>query len=535
MELFESAHVDTYCRDNLPDPTTWPDLSCDGAADRYPARLNLGEVLLDGTIARHGADRISVIDDDLAWTYGELRAIANRVAHVLASELDVVPGNRVLVWGHNSPRLAATLLAVWRAGAVAVPASPLLTAADVASLVRATRTDLVIASEKLAHLLDKTFPPVARIGYDDLFALAARQSDAFEPVDTAQDDVAFLVSTSGTTGRPKVTVHFHRDLLMIADAYNGYALHPVESDVFTGTPHLSFTYGLGFRLVFPLRAGAATELGEAATTESMLAAAQRHAATVLISSPTAYRSLAAMTGAADRLATVRTAVSSGEALTADVWWSVKRATGIEILEELGTTECTAAFTSNVAGEVRPGSVGRPLPGYRVAIWDDDDRPLPAGERGRLAVVGPTGCRYLNDARQENYVRNGWNVTGDIFSLDADGFLWYHGRSDDLIITSGHKFYPVEVETVLLRHLMVCDCVVSAVAGPNGPSIVAADVVRANSDQSDTELRRELMRYMDGQVARYKAPRLIRFVPSIPRTATGKVRRPGGANGVASAG
>ena len=519
--MLPSAHTDTFCRDHLPPAGQWPELSGHGWQPAYPEQLNLGAVLLEETIARHGADRVAVIGDEVTFTYGELLAESNRLARVLTLECGLVPGNRVLIWGHNSPWLAAVWLAVLRAGGVAVPVSPLLTAVEVDTQREVTRAGHVVVSARLAGRVDGAVV-YGSSDDDDLLVRARRHPGDFTPVATSQDDVAFLVSTSGTTGKPKVTAHFHRDLLAIADTYCAHALRPTPDDVFTGTPHLSFTYGLGGRLVFPLRTGAATVLMEETSTVALRDSIVKHRATVCVSSPAAYRGLAAMAHP-ELLGSIRVAVSSGEALPASVWTTFRDATGIEILEALGTTECTQTFTSNVAGDVRPGSVGRPLPGYVVEIWDEQGRPVPPGVPGRFAVKGPTGCRYLDDPRQTSYVQRGWNVTGDIFSRDADGFLWYHGRADDLINSAGHKVYPVEIENELLRHPLVRECMVNGSA-VGGVELITAHVVRADDAMPDAELQQHLRTFLSGRLAPYKIPRVITFVPSLTRGITGKLRR-----------
>ncbi|WP_328899944.1 AMP-binding protein [Streptomyces sp. NBC_00441] len=520
-----SAHLDTFCSDSLPAVELRPNLTCNDPTLSYPAMLNLGEVLLEGSIARFGADRPCLIGPVETWTYGQVRTLATQMAEALTSRFSLVPGNRVMILGPNDAWYAITWLAVLRAGCVAVPASPQLTAPELARLHLATRTDALAISAALSDRTDLPAVPHAFYGgiaEGDLVRIAADCPGTQVPISTSSQDVAFLVSTSGTTGTPKVTAHFHHDLLYIADAWSAYALSTTPDDIFAGTPHLSFTYGLCSRLAMPLRHGAATILTAETSAKQMVEAIGLHKATVCVSSPTAYRAVAAMENH-EQLSSLRVALSSGEGLAASTWRAFRQATGLEILEALGTTECTSTFTSNQPGDLRPGSVGRPLPAYRIRILDDMGNVLQPGEEGWLAVQGPTGCRYLNDDRQKAYVIDGWNITGDIFSQDRDGYLWFKGRNDDLINAAGHKFYPAEIEEILLRSDLVHEGVITRTPIA-GTDIVTAVVVLSPGVPSDSATRGQLIAFLAQHLAPYKIPRNIKFVGSIARTITGKLRR-----------
>ncbi|MFE9687451.1 AMP-binding protein [Streptomyces sp. NPDC006285] len=527
MSHVPSAHLDTFCRDSLPPKHMWPDLTCHDPALAYPAVLNLGEVLLEHSISRHGADQPCLVAEDHSWSYADVQRTASQLAETLTDNLGVIPGNRVMIFGPNDPWFAMIWLAVLRAGAVAVPVSPQLTGPELTKQQTATQANLLIIASDLHAERSEALPDIATTSYgsssdSDLLTLAATKQGTRDAVATAADDVALLVSTSGTTGTPKVTAHFHRDLLYIADAWSNRVFRTQRTDIFAGTPHLSFTYGLCSRLVIPLRHGASTVLANEVTTHQMLASIEQHQATICISSPTAFRAIASM-HSQDQLNSVRVAVSSSEALPQSTWQAFHDKTGLEIMDALGTTECTSTFATSAPGEVKPGSVGKPLPAYSIAILDDDGDTVPSGTYGWLAVQGPTGCRYLNDDRQEKYVRNRWNITGDVFRYDEDGYLWYRGRGDDLINTGGYKFYPAEVENVILQSPLIRECVVTGIqlAGTN---VVSAVIVLADGISDETATAASIRHFLSDRISPYKIPRKITFVDNIPRTITGKLRR-----------
>ena len=523
--LSRSAHQDTFCRDNLPPVEQWPVLDL-GPLD-YGDRLNCATELLDATIDRLGPDRPCLrTPDGPTWRYGELRAHANRIAHVLVEDLGLVPGSRVLLRGFNEPWLVACWFAVLKAGGVAVTTMPLLRAGELATMAQMCAPTVALCDVRLVEDLQKAAIPGLRTATfgtaGDLGALMEGKSESFDDVDTAADDVALLAFTSGTTGRPKATMHFHRDVLAIADTFSAHVLRPEPDDVFTGSPPIGFTFGLGGLVVFPLRVGASVLLLEKATPDLLADAITRHGVTVVFTAPTAYKAILAA-GAADKLAGVRRAVSAGEALPEAVWRAVNEATGLRIIDGIGATEMLHIFISTADDDIRPGSTGRAVPGYTAAVLDDDGQPVPDGTPGHLAVRGPTGCRYLRGDRQEVYVRHGWNVTGDTYVRDADGYFHYQARTDDMIVSSGYNIAGPEVEQALLGHPEVVDCAVVGAPDEERGMIVKAFVV-LNPDRTREVSPEELQDFVKQAIAPYKRPRAVEFLDELPRTSTGKLQR-----------
>ncbi|MGW0522052.1 AMP-binding protein [Crossiella sp. NPDC003009] len=527
MDLSRSAHVDTFCRDHLPPREQWPELEFTLPELVYPDRLNCAVALLEDTIARHGADRPCLLTPGgETWTYGQLRDRANQVARVLVEDLGLVPGNRVLLRGPNNPWLVACWFAVLRAGGVAVTTMPLLRAGELRALAEISKPAIALCDNRFLDALAEADIPALGYGGDgpaDLTARAAAKPVDFEPVPTAADDVALLAFTSGTTGRPKATLHFHRDVLANSDTFARHVLRPTAEDVFTGTPPLGFTFGLGGLVVFPLHVGAATLLLERATPAQLAEAVREHGVTVLFTAPTAYRAILAA-GHADRLRGLRRCVSAGEALPSAVWHEFQRSTGLRIIEGIGATELLHIFISAADEQIRPGATGKPVPGFRAEILDSDGRPLPDGEVGRLAVRGPTGCRYLDDDRQLSYVQDGWNLTGDAYLRDADGYFWYQARTDDMIISSGYNIAGPEVENALLSHTEVVECGVVGAPDEQRGMVVHAYVVLTPGVTGDAAKAAELQEFVKSVIAPYKYPRVIEFLPELPRTTTGKLQR-----------
>jgi len=527
MELSPSAHVDTFCRDRLPPDELWPELRFSLPGLRYPERLNAAVELLDATADARGGVRPCLLSEDATWSYEDVVRVSNQVAWVLVDELGLVAGNRVLLRGPNNPWLAACWLGVLKAGGVAVATMSLLRAAELSAICEIAQVRLALCDHRFTGELAAA--GAARIvgyggaGPDDLVQRAAPMPRNFAPVDTAADDVAMIAFTSGTTGRPKATMHFHRDLLAIADTFSAQVLKPRPEDIFTGTPPLAFTYGLGGLLVFPLRAGAATLMLEKATPAELADQIAARGVTVLSTAPTAYRAMLAA-GKAGQLRGLRRPVSAGEHLPAATWQAFYDATGVKIIDGIGSTEMLHIFISSADEEIRPGSTGRVVPGYEAAILDDEGKPAPDGEPGRLAVKGPTGCRYLADDRQRSYVQDGWNLTGDTYIRDADGYFWYQARSDDMIVSAGYNIAGPEVEEVLLGHPDVAECGVVGVPDEARGQIVTAYVVLVEGVAGDEAKARELQEHVKRQIAPYKYPRSVRFVTALPRTSTGKLQR-----------
>jgi 2-aminobenzoate-CoA ligase len=527
VPLSPSAHQDTFCRDNLPPPEQWPVLDL-GPLD-YGDRLNCATALLDETIDRLGPGRPCLRSSDgTVWSYGELRTHANRIAAVLVDDLGLVPGNRVLLRGYNEPWLVACWFAVLKAGGVVVTTMPLLRAGELSTMAELCRPVVALCDHRLTGDLQRAaIPGITTVsfgatGSDDVCVRAADKPGAFADVATAADDVALLAFTSGTTGRPKGTMHFHRDVLAIADTFSAHVLRPEPDDVFTGSPPIGFTFGLGGSVVFPLRVGASVLLLERATPDVLADAVARHGVTVLFTAPTAYKAILAA-GAADKLAGVRRAVSAGEALPEAVWRAVHDAIGLRIIDGIGATEMLHIFISAADDDIRPGSTGRAVPGYTAVVLDDAGEPAPDGTPGHLAVRGPTGCRYLGGDRQEVYVRNGWNVTGDTYVRDAQGYFHYQARTDDMIVSAGYNIAGPEVEQALLGHPEVIDCAVVGAPDEERGMIVKAFVV-LNPERTREVTAEELQDHVKQAIAPYKRPRAVEFCDELPRTSTGKLQR-----------
>jgi 2-aminobenzoate-CoA ligase len=529
MKLSPSAHVDTFCRDNLPPDDQWPDLEFTLPELLYPERLNAADQLLNPIIAAGGADRTCLISPIESWSYGQTAARASQIARVLAEDLGLVPGNRVLLRGPNNPWLAACWLGVLKAGGVAVATMPMLRSAELTTIGDKAQVHLALCDHRFTdELIAADIPELRLVPFggpaaDDLVALAAGKDADFASIQTAADDVAVIAFTSGTTGKPKAAMHFHRDLLAVADTFSARVVKPEPDDVFSGTPPLAFTFGLGALLLFPLRVGAATLLLEKATPAELTDYIAEHGVTVLSTAPTAYRAMLA-TGKAEKLRGLRRPVSAGENLPAATWQAFYDATGVQIIDGIGSTEMLHIFIAAADDEIRPGSTGRVVPGYRAAVVDSEGKPVPDGQPGRLAVKGPTGCRYLNDERQRTYVQDGWNLTGDTYVRDAEGYFWYQARSDDMIISGGYNIAGPEIEEVLLGHPDVAECGVVGVPDEARGQIVKAYVILRAGATADDAKARELQDLVKARIAPYKYPRAVEFVTTLPRTNTGKLQR-----------
>ncbi|MCT9088949.1 benzoate-CoA ligase family protein [Streptomyces sp. ASQP_92] len=529
MELSPSAHADSFCRDRLPPFSLWPQLHFDLPELRYPDRLNAAQRLLDDAVDRWGPDRPCLLTPTESWTYGELQRRANQVAQVLTEDFALRPGNRVLLRGPNNPWLVATWFGVLKAGGVAVTTMPLLRATELAELSDISRPAVAVCDHRFLDELTAAGTPGPTVityggaGEGDLTRRCAGKSGTFTAVDTAADDVALIAFTSGTTGRPKATLHFHRDILANADTFSRHVLKPCRDDVFAGTPPLAFTFGLGGLVVFPLHVGASTLLVEQATPEQLAELVADRQVTVLLTAPTAYRAIMAA-GVTHKLSGLRRCVSAGEALPAKVWEEFHAATGHRIIDGIGATEMLHVFISAADQDIRPGSTGRPVPGYRARIVDEQGDPVPDGQPGLLAVTGPTGCRYMDDPRQSTYVRHGWNVTGDTYVRDQDGYFWYVARSDDMIVSSGYNIAGPEVEKALATHSCVEECAVVGVPDAKRGMLVKAYVVLRPGVRADEATVRELQNHVKQTIAPYKYPRAIEFLGELPRTSNGKLQR-----------
>jgi 2-aminobenzoate-CoA ligase len=535
ITLGPSAHVDTFTRDNLPLRHEWPDILLDRPEFQYPEYINAGVELTDRLVEKGFGDHIALIGNGRRRTYKELADWSNRLAHALVENYGVKPGNRVLIRSGNNPALVAAWLAAMKAGAVVVNTMPMLRAGELGKIVDKAEialalTDSRIADELVACAKDSKFLKQV-VSFDgtsnhdaELDRIALDKPVKFEAVQTGRDDVALLGFTSGTTGEPKATMHFHRDLLIIADGYAREFLNVQPSDVFVGSPPLAFTFGLGGLAIFPLRFGATATLLENATPANMVQIIETYKATLCFTAPTAYRAmLAALDKGAD-LSSLRIAVSAGETLPAAVFEEWTRKTGKPILDGLGSTEMLHIFVGSRVDDLHPGITGRPVTGYEAKVVDDKMREVPRGDIGKLAVRGPTGCRYLADKRQTSYVRNGWNLTGDTYMQDEDGQFHFVARADDMIISSGYNIAGPEVEAALLTHADVAECAVIGIPDEERGHIVAAFVVLRANIAGDADCVKRLQDHVKATIAPYKYPRAVMFVEALPKTATGKIQR-----------
>ena len=526
-----SAHVDQFARRMLPPKELWPEMPLGDL--RYPERLNCAAELLDTVVERGDGNRIVLRFPGGRWTYRELLEHANRFAHVLVKDLGVVSGNRVLLRGPNNPMMAACWLAVLKAGGVVVCTMPLLRARELAYIIEKAKISLALCDARFLQELQQaassapSLRKIVEFGSDAkgaLDTLALSKPATFENVATAADDVALIAFTSGTTGQAKGTMHFHRDVLAICDLFPRHVLRPTRDDIFCGSPPLAFTYGLGGLLLFPMRAGASTVLLEQATPPQLLQGIQDFRVTVCFTAPTAYRAMTTLCSGFD-LSSLKKCVSAGEHLPATTFEKWRAATGLRIIDGIGSTEMLHMFISSSGDDIRAGSTGRVVPGYQARIVDGEGAEVPVGTIGNLAVRGPTGCRYLDDAdRQRAYVKNGWNLPGDSYRLDEEGYFWYQARTDDLIVSSGYKISGPEVENALLDHPSVAECGVVGIPDEERGCIVKAFIVLRPGVPSTEATIKELQDFVKSQIAPYKYPRNIEFVSSLPRTETGKLQR-----------
>ncbi len=531
--LGPTGHVDTFTRDNLPPFDQWPELLLDGFD--YPEWLNAGVELTDRMVERGFGDHTALIGNGRRRTYKELTDWTNRIALALTEDYGLKPGNRVLIRSANNPAMVACWLAATKAGLVVVNTMPMLRAGELIKAIEKAQVQLCLCDTRLmddmvAAAKDSKFPTLV-VGFDgtanhdaELDRAALNKPVRYEAVKTGRDDVALLGFTSGSTGVPKATMHFHRDLLIIADGFAREVLAVTPDDVFVGSPPLAFTFGLGGLAIFPLRFGAAATLLESATPPKMIEIIETYKATISFTAPTAYRAmLAAMDGGAD-LSSLRLAVSAGETLPGPVFEEWVAKTGKPIIDGIGSTEMLHIFISNHLADCKPGCTGKPLAGYQAIIVDDDMNEVPRGTVGRLAIKGPIGCRYLADERQKDYVRDGWNLTGDSFSQDEDGYFHFAARSDDMIVSAGYNIAGPEVEAALLKHESVAECAVIGVADEVRGTIVQAHVVLKPGAHACEATAKLLQEHVKALIAPYKYPRSIIFTETLPKTESGKIQR-----------
>jgi 2-aminobenzoate-CoA ligase len=532
MTLSPSAHLDTFTRDSLPPAELWPTLEFTLPELQFPERLNAGVWLLDDTIDRLGADRVALrTPDGATWTYGEVRRRADQVAQVLVEDFGLVPGQRVLLRSPNNPWVVACWFGVLRAGGVVVTTMAALRHVEIAPIVAAARPSVAISDHRFAEDLrlvqQEQAPDLALLEFggdsaDDLLARCDAKSGEFTAVQTAADDVALLGPTSGTTGVPKLTMHFHRDLASIAQTFGRHLVRMEPDDVVACTAPLAFTFGLGALVVFPFRAGATALLTEKATPAELAQLVHDAGVSVVFTAPTAYRAMV-VDGHLPLLKGVRTAVSAGEHLHPETWAAINDSIGLRIIDGIGSTEMLHVFVSARGEDIRPGATGKAVPGYRATILDADGTEQAPGEPGRLAIIGPTGCRYLNDDRQRAYVTQGWNITGDTFTRDADGYFYYQARSDNMIVSSGYNIGGPEVEAAIDQHPDVAECAVVARPDQARGSVVCAFIVLRAGVLGDDAKRHEIQDFVKARIAPYKYPRDVRFVDALPRNPSGKLQ------------
>lgn len=512
----ETSHKDTFVIDNLPPENEWPEFHFNLPEVNYPDRLNAARELLKAP-----PDRIAILSDNKNWTFDEVDKTSNQIARVLVEDMGLVPGNRVLLRAPNSPIMAMCWLAVLKAGGIAVPTMPLLRAGELKKVIAKAKVSHALCDTRMCKELD--FENVMTFHGGELEEKLKDKPEDFESVDTASTDPALLAFTSGTTGEPKACVHFHRDIMAMADTFSRFVLKPEEEEIFAGTPPLSFTFGLGGLLVFPFAVGASTLLNETKGIDELAAEIEKFKVTTLFTSPTAYRALLGFVDKYD-FSSLKKCVSAGETLpkaTSDAW---TKATGVRPIDGIGATEIIHIFISASGDDIRPGATGKPVPGYEAVVLDENYQPLPKGNTGFLAVKGPTGCRYLGDTRQSDYVKNGWNVTGDVFHLDEEGYFWFKARSDDMIVSGGYNISGPEVEEGLLTHEAVFECAVVSAPDEKRGNIAKAFVVLHDGKGGSPELIKTLQDHVKASIAPYKYPRAIEFVAQLPKTETGKIQR-----------
>jgi 2-aminobenzoate-CoA ligase len=534
-----SAHVDTFARDALPPRSLWPEMRYDRIPElRYPARMNCAVELLDRMVEHGHGDRPVFHFPEGRWTYAQLLECSNQLANVLVDDLGIVAGNRVLLRGFNGPRMAALWFAILKAGGIVVCTMPLLRTRELMFSADKARISLALTDARIAADCERAMQTRSdgtprtggrsvAFGPDtELDRLVRTKPTTFRNVDTAADDVALIAFTSGTTGEGKGTMHFHRDVMAVCDCFPTYVLRPTADDVFCGSPPFAFTYGLGGLVLFPMRVGASALLLEQATPAQFLDGIEKHRPTISFTAPTAYRAICGLLKAGGRdVSSLRKCVSAGEALPVSTFEAWEQATGIRIIDGIGATEMLHIFISASGDDIRPGSTGKVVPGYEAEVHGEDGRPVPDGTLGRLAVRGPTGCRYLDNLeRQRAYVSKGWNLTGDSYVRDAAGYFWYQARTDDMIISAGYNISGPEVENVLLQHPTVKECAVVGLPDEERGQAVSAFVVLVEGAERRADLAKELQDFVKREIAPYKYPRRVEFVDALPRTATGKLQR-----------
>ena len=532
-----TAHIDTFAAENLPPQDQWPEFDFDSlpVLHAYPNRINAGVELLDHMCETGHANSPVLHYENVTWTYAELLDISNRIARVLVEEYGLVPGNRVLLRSSNNPMLVACWFAVLKAGGICVTTMQLLRSRELVYIINKAQIEYALCDVTLAREMEEAqqlAPTLTTALYFSAAGDAASSLDEsiagvssnFENCDTAADDTALIAFTSGTTGSPKATMHFHRDILAMTDCFPRSFNMVEPDDIFAGTPPLAFTFGLGGLTCFPMRFGASTRFFPSPlSAEKIMSAIEKYRITGIYTAPTMYRQLAELAGKYD-ISSLKTCVSAGETLPKATWNAFHNATGLRIVDGLGSTEMIHIFVASSPEDMRAGYTGKAIPGYRAKIVDENGEDLGANQPGLLAVQGPTGCRYLSDVRQTQYVRNGWNYPGDIYEMDDTGYFRYIARDDDMIISAGYNISGPEVENALQDHEAVAECAVIAKPDNDRTNIVKAFVVVREGFRANPVMVQELQDFVKNEIAPYKYPREIEFVEDLPKTETGKLQR-----------
>jgi 2-aminobenzoate-CoA ligase len=522
-----TSHVDTFVRDRLPPPSLQPEFRFGDGLD-YPDRLNAAVALLEGA----DAAALAIVNDVCSWSYGQLGERSDAIARILVEQERLVPGNRVLLRGPNTATMFAAWLGILKAGGVVVATMPVLRAGEIATIAQRAQISHALvdsrylddfrSAEATCSALRSTLTYDGDAGTGELEARMATVGPGFDAILTHRDDPALIAFTSGTTGEPKGCIQYHRDILAPADCFARHLLEPRAGDRWLCSAPIAFTFGLGMQLIFPLRTGGTAVTLENTSPPALIDAIERFGVTILATAPTAYKAMLNAMG--DVPKSLRTCVSAGEHLPASIWHAWRKATGLEIVDGIGATEMIHVFVSAAGADIRPGATGRAVPGYEVTVLDRDNRPMSAGT-GRLAVRGPTGCRYLDDpAHQRLYVVDRWNVTGDTYRRDEDGYFHFVARSDDMIVSSGYNIGAPEVENALCAHPAVQECAVVGAPCPDRGMKVKAFIVVTPGHETGPLLVRTLQDHVKAQIAPYKYPREIVFLDALPKTATGKVQR-----------
>lgn len=519
--MIKSSHIDTFVKDRLPARETWPEFIFDEYVPPYPDYMNAAEELLSGDKQNNPA----ILMGDIIWTYADLNRKSDQVAQVLKDDYGLVPGNRVLLRGNNTPMLAALWYGVLKAGCIVITTMTMLRQKELDGIIEIGKPDMIIIENDLPiDLLQSAAGSAQHVGgYREFEEKMKLKTGSFDTIKTASDDVALLAFTSGTTGVPKACVHFHRDIMAMADSFAKYTLKPEAKDIFCGSPPLAFTFGLGGLLVFPARFGASVVYFEGGGPDLLLDTIESYGVTTLFTAPTAYKVLAGLVEGRN-VSSLKTCVSAGENLPLSISDLFYEKTGVRLVDGIGATEMIHVFISSSGKDIKPGSTGKVVPGYCAEILNEDNKPVSDGEPGRLAIKGPTGCRYLNGDRQEEYVVDGWNITGDIFRRDDEGYFWFIARGDDIIVSSGYNIAAPEVEQAVMAHETVLECAVVGAPDTDRGMVVKAFIVLKDGSMASNELKGEIQNFVKSTVAPYKYPRVIEFMENLPKSATGKLLR-----------